>query len=118
MRHRNGRRKLGNSASHRRALLRSLATSLMLHEKFETTLPRAKELRSVAEKLVTAARNDTLASRKLASSYLFDDVAVKKLFTSIAPRFKDRNGGYTRVTKTGYRNGDAAEMAVIEFVVA
>lgn len=118
MRHRNGRRKLGNSASHRRALLRSLATSLMLQEKFETTLPRAKELRAVAEKLVTMARTDSLAARRRASSYLFDDVAVAKLFTAIAPRFKTRNGGYTRVTRTGFRNGDAAEMAVIEFVAA
>jgi len=116
MRHKCGRRKLGKSTAHRRALLRSLATSLVLHERFETTLPRAKELRSVTEKLVTMARVDNLATRRRAYSYLLDKTAVQKLFATLAPRFKGVNGGYTRVVRSRYRAGDAAELAVIEFI--
>lgn len=116
MRHLNGRRKLATSPSHRRALLRSLATSLMIHERFETTVPRAKELRSVAEKLITIAQSDTLAARRKAYSYLFDKSAVHKLFTDIGPRFSNRPGGYTRVVRTRNRAGDAAPLAVIELV--
>lgn len=116
MRHGNARRKLGKSIAHRRALLRSLATSLILREQFETTLPRAKELRGVVERLVTMARNDTVAARRRAAAYLLEKDAVKKLFTDLGPRYVNRPGGYTRVLRTRSRHGDAAEMAVIQFV--
>jgi len=117
MRHLNARRKLGKGISHRRALLRGLATSLILTGKFKTTVPRAMELRGVVERLVTAARTGSLFARRKAYSYLLDKEAVHKLFAEVAPRYVGRNGGYTRVTKTDSRHGDCAAMAVIEFVL-
>lgn len=116
MRHRMGNRKLGRTQSHRKAMFKNMATSLLMHEQIVTTLPKAKELRRVADKLITLGKNGTLHSRRQAFAQLRDDEAVAKLFTTLAPRYKDRNGGYTRVLKAGFRYGDAAPMAVIELV--
>lgn len=116
MRHINGYRKLGRVSSHRRAMFRNMATSLFLHERIETTVPKAKELRSIVEKMITLGKHGDLHSRRLAASYLFDDEAVKKVFSEIAPRFKDRSGGYTRILRKGPRFGDGAEMAFLELV--
>ena len=127
MRHKNAFRKLNRSTAHRRALLRNLATSLVLHNRIETTLPKAKELKRVADKLVTLGKKNTLHSRRQAMGYLFAInraatgnaqklTAVHKLFEEIAPRFAERNGGYTRVVRTRKRDGDKAQLAVIEFV--
>lgn len=116
MRHGKGLRKLSRDISHRRALLRNMATSFFKYERFETTVPKAKELRPVVEKLVTLAKNDTLAARRQAYSYLLDKVVVHKLFADIGPRNATRNGGYTRIVRTRVRPGDAAEMAIIELV--
>lgn len=128
MRHNKAFRKLGRNPSHRRALLRNLATSLILNDRIETTVPRAKELRSVADKLVTLAKNDTLHARRQAMSFLFPInrtekggdshklSAVHRLFSEVAPRYVERNGGYTRVLRTRRRLGDQAELAIIEFV--
>ena len=116
MRHGKSGKKLSRSVSHRRALLRNMASSIILHERAETTLIKAKTLRPLIEKLITMARTDTLHTRRQAYSYLMDKSAVHKLFVDVAPRFKERNGGYTRVVRTGFRHGDAAQMAVIEFV--
>lgn len=116
MRHGKSGKKLSRSVAHRRALLRNMASSLILHEHAETTLIKAKTLRPLIEKLVTMARNDSLHTRRQAYSYLMDKSAVHKLFVEVAPRFKERNGGYTRVVRTGFRHGDSAQMAVIEFV--
>lgn len=96
--------------------MRNLATSFFKHERFETTVPKAKELRPVVERLVTLAKNDTLAGRRQAYSYLLDKAVVHKLFTEIGPRNATRNGGYTRIVRTRVRPGDAAELAVIELV--
>jgi large subunit ribosomal protein L17 len=93
-----------------------MATSFIKFERFETTVPKAKELRPVVERLITLGRNDTLAARRQVYSYLTDKTVVAKLFTDVGPRCKSRNGGYTRIVRTGYRNGDAAEMAIIELV--
>jgi large subunit ribosomal protein L17 len=116
MRHGKGLRKLSRNMSHRKALLRNLATSFFRHESFETTVPKAKELRPVVERLVTLGKNDTLAARRQAYSYLLDKAVVHKLFTDIGPRNATRNGGYTRIVRTRVRPGDAAELAVIELV--
>jgi large subunit ribosomal protein L17 len=116
MRHGNGLRQLSRSTSHRRALLRNMATSFIKFERFETTVPKAKELRPVVERLITLGRSDTLAARRQVYSYLTDKTVVAKLFADVGPRCKSRNGGYTRIVRTGFRNGDAAEMAVIELV--
>lgn len=116
MRHINGYRKLGRVSSHRRAMFRNMATSLLIHERIETTVPKAKELRSIVEKMITLGKHGDLHSRRLAASYLFDDEAVKKVFSEIAPRFKDRSGGYTRILRKGPRFGDGAEMAFLELV--
>ncbi len=116
MRHLNGYRKLGRKSEHRRALLRNMATSLLLHERINTTLPKAKELRSVVEKIITMGKNGDLGSRRRAASYIFDSVAVDKVFGDLAARFQDRQGGYTRILKRGIRLGDSASMAIIEFV--
>lgn len=116
MRHGKGLRKLSRNISHRKALLRNLATSFFKYERFETTVPKAKELRPVVERLVTLAKNDTLAARRQAYSYLMDKAVVHKLFTEIGPRNATRNGGYTRIVRTRVRPGDAAELAVIELV--
>ena len=116
MRHGKGLRKLSRNISHRKALLRNLATSFFKYERFETTVPKAKELRPVVERLVTLGKNDTLAARRQAYSYLMDKAVVHKLFTDIGPRNATRNGGYTRIVRTRVRPGDAAELAVIELV--
>jgi large subunit ribosomal protein L17 len=116
MRHLNGYRKLGIVSSHRRALLRNMATSLLKHERIETTLPKAKELRRVVERMITLGKRGDLHARRMAASYLFDDEAVSKVFGDIADRFKTRQGGYTRILRKGFRFGDGADMAFIELV--
>ena len=116
MRHGKGLRQLSRNTSHRRALLRNLATSFFTYESFETTVPKAKELRPVVERLITLGKNDTLAARRQAYSYLMDKAVVHKLFAEIGPRCSTRNGGYTRIVRTRVRHGDAAEMAIIELV--
>src|SRR5688500_4208528 len=116
MRHRVGGRKLQRTASHRTALFRNQAAALIKHEQIMTTLAKAKELRPYIEKLVTLAKRGGLANRRLANSRLLDDTQLKKLFDVLAERYKDRNGGYTRVIKAGIRASDAAPMAIIEFV--
>src|ERR1700742_4405814 len=116
MRHRNQGRKLGKTSSHRTAMFANMAAALIKHEQIKTTLPKAKELRPVVEKLVTLSRKNNLAARRLAMSRLRDETQVKKLFDVIGPRYADRPGGYTRVLKAGFRHGDNAAMAIIEFV--
>lgn len=116
MRHAHGYRKLGREASHRRAMLRGLCTDLIIHERLRTTLPKAKELRAVVEKCVTRGKTDTVAARRQLRKTLVGTEALKKLFTDVSPRFKDRNGGYTRIYRIGARLGDKAKMALIEFI--
>ena len=116
MRHRNAGRKLGVKTQHRHAMFANMAAALIKHEQIKTTLPKAKELRPVVEKLVTLSRKNDLASRRLAMSRVRDEAQVKKLFEVIGPRYADRPGGYTRVLKAGFRHGDNAAMAFIEFV--
>ena len=116
MRHRHGYRRLNRTASHRKAMFANMAVSLLNHEQIKTTLPKAKELRRVADKMITLGKKGTLHSRRQAASFLRDDVAVVKLFAVLAERYQDRSGGYTRVLKAGFRHGDAAPMAVIELV--
>ena len=116
MRHRIAGRKLNRTASHRRALFANMAAALIKHEQVVTTLPKAKELRRVVERLITLAKRGNLHSRRLAVSRIRDEAMVKKLFDVLGPRYKERSGGYTRVLKAGYRYGDSAPMAVIEFV--
>lgn len=116
MRHRNSGRKLSRSSSHRRAMLRNMATSLILSEQCETTLEKAKEIRPVIEKLITKAKKDTLASRRNALGFLQEKAAVHKLYADLAERFRSRNGGYTRIIRTRIRPGDAASMAVISLI--
>jgi len=116
MRHRKSGRKLNRNSSHRDAMFRNMAASLVEHEAIRTTLPKAKELRRVVEPLVTRAKIDGVANRRLAFARLRDKAAVGKLFTDIGPRMASRPGGYTRILKTGMRPGDNAPMAIIEFV--
>ena len=116
MRHRKSGRRLGRNAPHRRAMFRNLAASLLRHETVRTTLPKAKELRRVVEPLITLAKQDGGARRRLAFSRLRDDVAVGRLFTELGPRFKDRPGGYLRILKMGNRRGDAAPMALVQLL--
>ncbi len=116
MRHRRNTTKLKRTASHRRSLLANLAGSLIEHGSIKTTLGKAKALRPVAEKLVTLAKRDDLHSRRLAIAFLYEKDLVKKLFAEVAPAAKDRQGGYTRITKLGVRPSDAAPMAIIEWV--
>ncbi len=116
MRHRNAGYKLGRNTSHRRALLRNLVTSLVLEERVQTTVPKAKAIRPWAERMVTLGKTGTLHARRQAASYLQDPKAVAKLFEDIAPRFGDRAGGYTRIIKSGFRAGDNAELAFIEYL--
>ena len=116
MRHRHGLRKLNRTSSHRLAMLRNMTNSLFTHESIRTTLPKAKELRRVAEPLITLGKNPTLANRRLAFDRLRDRDVVTKLFNDLGPRFKSRPGGYLRILKFGYRPGDAAPMALIELV--
>jgi len=116
MRHRKKGRKLNRTASHRKAVLRNMATSLFRHERIETTTAKAKELRPFAERIITLAKKGDLHSRRLAARKISDREVVGKLFDEIGPRFAERPGGYTRVLKLGTRRGDAAEMALIELV--
>ena len=116
MRHRNSNRKLNRTSSHRQAMLRNMATSLLRHEIIKTTLPKAKELRRVAEPLITLGKSATLANRRMAFSRLRDRDVVGKLFNELGPRYLARNGGYLRILKCGFRNGDNAPMALVELV--
>ena len=116
MRHGAAHRKLGRTTSHRLAMLRNMAASLIKHEQIKTTLPKAKELRPYVEKLVTLAKHGGLSNRRLAYARLQDDAQLVKLFDEMAPRYSGRAGGYTRVVKAGFRASDQAPMAVIEFV--
>ena len=116
MRHGKSGRKLNRTASHRKALFANMAAALIKHEQIKTTLPKAKDLRPIVEKLITMGKHGGLANRRRAYAVLRDDVIVAKLFGTIAERYADRSGGYTRVLKAGFRYGDAAPMAVIEFV--
>jgi len=116
MRHRKSGRKLNRTSSHRKAMFANMAAALIRHEQIVTTLPKAKELKPFVEKLVTLAKKGDLAARRMAISKVRDQAMVRKLFDTIGPRYDDRNGGYTRVLKAGFRYGDSAPVAVIEFV--
>jgi large subunit ribosomal protein L17 len=116
MRHRKSGRQLNRNSSHRQAMFRNMAVSLIEHEVIKTTLPKAKELRRVAEPLITLAKQDSVANRRLAFSRTRSKEAVGKLFTELGPRYQERPGGYTRILKCGYRPGDAAPMAYVELV--
>ena len=116
MRHLKHGRKLGRTTAHRKALLRNLATALLEHERIITTEPKAKELRRVADKLVTLGKRGSLHARRQALQTVHSTTVVQKLFNDIAPRFAERQGGYTRILRLGYRSGDAAAMVVIELV--
>ena len=116
MRHRVGGRKLQRTSSHRAALFRNMSAALIKHEQITTTLAKAKELRPYTEKLVTLAKKGGLSNRRLAHARLLDDTQLIKLFDTIAERYKERNGGYIRIVKSGIRASDAAPMAIIEFV--
>ena len=116
MRHRNGLRKLNRTSAHRKAMLKNMCVSLLLHEAIKTTLPKAKELRRVVEPLITLAKVPTLANRRLAFDRLRDRDMVTKLFNELGPRFLNRPGGYTRILKMGFRVGDNAPMAFVELV--
>ena len=111
-----GTRKLGRTSDHRKAMLRAMVTYLLENGKIETTVTRAKEVRSMAEKMITTAKTNDLHSKRQVLAYVTKEDVVKKLFDEIAPKYADRNGGYTRVTKIGPRRGDGAEMAVIELI--
>ncbi len=116
MRHRKAGRKLNRTASHRKAMFMNLSQALLKHEQIVTTLPKAKDLAPIVEKLISLAKKGGLANRRLAVSRLQDETLVKKMFDELADRYKERPGGYTRVLKAGYRHGDNAPMAVIELV--
>ena len=116
MRHRNGPRKLNRTSSHRLAMLRNMTVSLLKHEAIKTTLPKAKELRRVAEPIITLGKTETLANKRLAFNRLRDREMVLKLFAELGPRYKSRNGGYLRILKMGFRQGDNAPMAFVELV--
>ncbi len=116
MRHRKSGRKFSRTSAHRKAMFRNMTASLVDHELIKTTLPKAKELRRVAEPLITLAKNDSVANRRLAFARLRDDAAVAKLFNELGPRYSERPGGYLRVLKCGFRAGDNAPMAFVELV--
>lgn len=116
MRHRKSGRKFNRNSSHRKAMFKNMTASLVEHELIKTTLPKAKELRRVAEPLITLAKNDSVANRRLAFARVRDDATVAKLFNELGPRYKDRPGGYIRILKCGFRTGDAAPMAFVELV--
>ncbi len=116
MRHRNSGRKLNRTSSHRKAMFRNMATALLKHEQIKTTLPKAKELRPVVERMITLGKRGNLHARRQALSFLKDEGVVRKLFDGLAERYDDRAGGYTRVLKAGFRYGDSAPMAYIELV--
>ena len=114
--HKHGGRKLNRTSSHRKALFRNMAAALIKHEQIKTTLPKARELRPYVEKLITLAKHGGLSNRRLAHARLLDDAQLVKLFGTLAERYSDRTGGYTRVIKAGIRAGDASPMAIIELV--
>ena len=116
MRHGNGLRKLNRTSAHRQAMLRNMMNSLSEHEAIKTTVPKAKELRRVVEPMITLAKVDSVANRRLAFARLRDDASVAKLFTNLGPRYNSRPGGYTRILKMGFRVGDNAPMAFVELV--
>ena len=116
MRHKVGHRKLQRPTAHRNAMLRNMAASLIKHEQIKTTLPKARELRPYVEKLITLAKKGGLSNRRLAMSRLMDDTQLVKLFDTLATRYADRAGGYSRVVKAGFRGSDAAPMGIIELV--
>ena len=116
MRHRESGRKLNRNSSHRKAMFRNMAVSLIEHEMIKTTLPKAKELRRIAKPLITMAKIDNVAKRRLAFSRLRDRNIVTKLFNELGPRYKERSGGYLRILKCGFRVGDKAAMAIVELV--
>ena len=116
MRHSKGYRRLNRTHEHRKALFANMAGSLIEHEQIKTTLPKAKELRPIVEKLITLAKRGDMHARRLAASQLKEDQYVKKLFDVLGPRYTERKGGYTRVLRAGFRYGDMAPMAIIEFV--
>ena len=109
-------RKLGINMSQRKALLRNIVTSLLKHGRIETTEARAKEMHSLAEKMITLGKRGDLAARRQAMEFLLDETVVKELFDNIAPKYADRQGGYTRIVRTGFRRGDAAQMVLVELV--
>lgn len=117
MRHKKRGRQLGRDTHHRRALFRNLVTSLLEHERIETTEAKGKEIRGIADRMITLGKQGNLAARRRAASYLMTPATVSKLFAEIAPRFIQRQGGYTRLIRTRVRNGDGAKMAVVELVV-
>ena len=116
MQHKKGFNRLGRKSSHRRAMHRNMVTSLIRHDRIETTKAKALEIRRTTEKLISRARVDNVHNRRIVSRYLFDKKVLNRLFISLAPLFQDRPGGYTRIIKKGKRSGDAAEMVIIEFV--
>jgi large subunit ribosomal protein L17 len=116
MRHRNANRKLSRNTSHRRALLRNLVTDFLDHGRLMTTLPKAKEVRPLAEKMITLGKRDNLHARRQVQAYLLREAIAKKVFDTIAPRFADRPGGYSRIIKLGNRKGDGADLAIIELL--
>jgi large subunit ribosomal protein L17 len=116
MRHRKSGRQLNRNSSHRKAMFQNMAVSLLRHEAIRTTLPKAKELRRVAEPFITMAKNDSVHRRRIAFSRLRDRAVVSKLFDELGPRYRDRPGGYLRILKMGYRTGDSAPMAYVELV--
>ncbi len=116
MRHRNSGRKLNRNSSHRKAMFKNMAASLVQHEVIKTTLAKAKELRRVIEPLITISKTDSVSKRRLVFSRIRDREAVGKLFNELGPRYKERPGGYLRILKCGYRNGDKAPMALVELV--
>jgi large subunit ribosomal protein L17 len=116
MRHRSGYKKLGRAPAHRRQTLRGLVTNLLERERITTTLPKAKALRPLAEKMITLGKRDTLHARRQAAAFIVRPPVVKKLFADLAPRFGDRNGGYTRIVRGGWRRGDGGEVAIVELI--
>jgi len=116
MRHRKSGRKFNRNSSHRKAMFKNMAASLVEHELIRTTLPKAKELRTIAEPLITLAKNDSVANRRLAFARTRDNAVVAKLFNELGPRYKSRPGGYIRILKCGFRTGDSAPMAYVELV--
>lgn len=116
MRHRHSGRRLNRTSSHRKAMFRNMAVSLFRYESIRTTVPKAKELRRTAEPLITMAKSDSVARRRLAFSRLRDSNVVDKLFVELGPRYQDRPGGYLRILKTGFRRGDCAPMAIVELL--
>jgi len=116
MRHQVGVAKLGKTSSHRRAMLRNMVTSLLRHERIRTTAPKAKVARRYADRMITLGKQGDLHARRLAARFINDETVLKKLFDEIAPKFEERQGGYTRILRTGVRKGDASDMAILELV--